>query len=72
MSENYYEKQIKVLCHQVLFYYDVDADSLTDEQKNALDLEAEARAEYCIKEGYESGELNFDTEELSCRGWWNI
>ena len=44
----------------------------------ALDLqtrlrdEAEERAKTCIIEGYVEGELNYEDEDSSYRGWWQI
>jgi hypothetical protein len=71
-----HEGVITVCAHRVVFrYWDFNAP-LTDELREQLEIDAEARASEMITQGYHSGELNClwvdgqDEEEI--RGWWQI
>ena len=70
-SEVDYEDHIEVLCHNVSFWY-TGNDEMTEERKILLTEEAERRATECIKDGYLSGELNYESEDYNARGWWKI
>jgi len=62
---------VHVCAHYVPFYYDLPRE-VTDEEKKFLINEAESRAKSQIVEDYIEGELNYESETLSCRGWWHI
>jgi len=65
------EGTVEVLCHRVSYWYKSNKIAV----KNTIDMlktEAEERAEYCIKEGYNQGELNYESEDYNARGWWKI
>lgn len=62
----------EVLLHRVSFRWFVGRKKLTEEHELDLWTEARERAEHCIKEGYQSGELNIENEDLDLRGWWWI
>lgn len=40
--------------------------------KNELQESAIERASEMIKEGFICGELNFESEDFSSRGWWSF
>ena len=66
-----YEGEVLVCAHSVTFYFDCGR-KITDEEEALLDEEAENRAKICIIENYRQGELNYESETLSCTGWWHI
>lgn len=70
-KENSFEGTVEVLAHQVSFWFK-GQNEITDELKELLKEEAENRANYCINDGYTSGELNYEDDEHSFRGWWEI
>lgn len=65
------EGTVDVLCHRVSYWYKSEKKADEDTESRLKD-EAEERAETCIKEGYNQGELNYESEEYSARGWWLI
>jgi uncharacterized membrane protein len=66
--EKDYEDTVEVLCHTVSFWYRSEKE-IGEETKVE---EAERRATEMIKEGYISGELNYESEDYSATGWWSI
>ncbi len=65
------EGSVTVCCHSVTFYYNLPRP-ITNLEKIYLSAEAEDRAKSQIIEGYNQGELNYESEDLSCTGWWRI
>lgn len=68
---------VNVCAHNVDFRYWDFMANLTDELETELTEHAEERAQDCIVEGYQSGDLNYlyvnakgEGEEI--RGWWEI
>jgi hypothetical protein len=53
------------------FWNDIPFE-LTDDLRERLESEAEERAKDMIKEGYSSGELNYEDDKIQLRGWWEI
>lgn len=70
-KEHSYESTVEVLAHQVSYWWKGEKE-ITPETKEMLEEEAENRATDCIKEGYTSGELNYEDLDVSYRGWWSI
>jgi hypothetical protein len=66
-----YKDYVHVCAHNIYFYFNLPRD-ITEEEKSFLKTEAEDRAQSQIIEGYVEGELNYESETLSCRGWWRI
>lgn len=67
-----YEGTVDVCCHQVSFWYDVTGERIT-ESLEALEREAEDRAQACIIEGFHSGELCYlHNGATEITGWWKI
>ena len=68
-----YEGIVEVCAHRVSFFYQLPVEvELSDDVKTNLTEEAESRVKACIIEGYVQGELNYESEQLSCTGWWKI
>jgi hypothetical protein len=65
-----YEGSVDVCAHHVTYYFDCPRE--VGDLAKSLDEEAESRARAMIQEGYISGELNYESEEVNCRGWWQI
>ena len=70
-QEFFHEGTVRVCAHRVTYLWRLPQE-VTDEQKAELETEAEDRALTCIPDGYIEGELNYESEELSCTGWWKI
>jgi len=66
-----YEGTLKTCAHRVSFWFNGDVD-VTEDVALRLTDEAETRATEMIHLGYVSGELNYEDEECSFRGWWDI
>lgn len=49
-----------------------DYPEITHEQRELLEDHAEERILEMRKEGYTSGELFFESEDILCRGWWSF
>ena len=65
------EGSVTVCCHNVSFRYTLPRP-ITNQEKAFLVQEAEDRARSQIIEEYNQGELNYESEDLSCTGWWRI
>ena len=66
-----YEGTLKICAHDVTFRFWGESD-ITEDIAIRLEHEAEERATEVIHLGYISGELNYEDEERSFRGWWEI
>ena len=66
-----YEYEVAVCAHLVSFYFDCGR-KITDEEKSLLNEAAEDRAKQLLIENYHQGELNYESDTLSCTGWWHI
>jgi len=68
-----YEGTVEVCTHRISFFYRLPARvRVSAEDKLRLTEEAESRATVCVTDGYVQGELNYESEHLSCTGWWKI
>lgn len=62
------EKEIKIT-----FWWDTDEfPNLSHEIQSQLEDEAETRIFEMRQEGYTSGELNYETDEINIRGSWTF
>jgi hypothetical protein len=68
----FFEGRVRVCAHEVSFIYRGIPRPLNFEEQNDLRREAEERAKSQIIEDYIQGELNYESETLSCQGWWQI
>ena len=66
-----YEDMLKICAHDVSFRFWSDIE-ITEDLALRLNHEAEERATEMIHLGYVSGELNYEDEECSFRGWCDI
>ena len=69
--EKKHQGEITVLAHIISFRWSGE-QKITSEMQEALTELAENRAKECIIEGYVSGELIYDNDNLFYRGWWEI
>jgi hypothetical protein len=70
--EKLFEGTIRTCAHRVSFWFKT-TNSLTEQLKTILFEEAENRAHEMIsKDGCEQGELNYESDKISARGWWRI
>jgi len=68
-----YKGIVEVCAHRVSFFFQLPVQViLSDDDKTHLTEEAECRAKACIIDDYVQGELNYESETLSCTGWWKI
>ena len=66
-----YEKDITVYRHNIHFWFRGD-HPINEALKARLNEAAEERVKACLQEEYSSGELNYEDEKYSLRGWWTI
>lgn len=69
-TDDTYERETTICAHRVTYRY--WGGPITDDIKSALDEEAEKRAQQCIIENIVGGELNYENEDTSLSGWWEI
>jgi hypothetical protein len=66
-----HEGSVSCCAHHVTYYFHCPKEPDEALVKD-LDEHAEARAREMIEQDYHSGELNYETDEINCRGWWQV
>lgn len=71
LAEFTHEGSVSCCSHRVTYYFHCPKEP-DDELAKELDEHAEARAREMIGQDYNSGELNYEIDNINCRGWWQI
>lgn len=69
-SDTEYIGKARICAHDVAYRF--WGDKIPEDIKSALDEEAEKRSHACITQNIVCGELNYEDENVSLRGWWEI
>ncbi len=73
MTRGQYASTTEICAHRIVYrFWTSDEKDIPVELHERLDEEAESRVKHMIPEGYRSGELNYEDEDVSLRGWWEI